>query len=528
MRSMSCLIVAALVLGACRAACGQDLAAAKAEVVRVDVIVTDAQGKVVAGLGREDFEVLEDDKPQKIEDLVFLGGADAAHTTPPAGEGRGRHVAIIVDELHLSRRSVESVRAALLRFLDETSAADDDITLVSVGSPAGIVQPTRDRAAVKQALGHINARGNSVPSGQGAQLTPEQAEQILRGEQAALQLGTRLTADAAGLDFMDRQSAKNDWSAPTALGSDPDNTAAAIDVQTQARSILAQALSRSESTLWTIADVLRSLAPIPGRKLCVLVSDGFLVGKGTSDGRMHEVQQVIDAATRSGTAIYPLVVSGAAPGGDDASGVGSGAPSGLSERVAKVSEQQRLEALEGLANDTGGFVVRGGDGMTAGLARMLQDGESAYLLGYEPANQKRDGRFRKLAIRLPQHPDYLARTRRGYFAPDARKRDAEGKRAARPLPLTAVEAQQALGAPLPANGVPVRLAAGYVGLPPGAAQAVVKVQVDAAGLGWKESAGRERPSSTWSAESSMQAASRVLSSPAGTTPSTWRRPSTRN
>src|SRR5688572_12451523 len=35
--------------------------------VEVDALVTDAQGNFVPGLKREDFEVLEDGKPQKIE-----------------------------------------------------------------------------------------------------------------------------------------------------------------------------------------------------------------------------------------------------------------------------------------------------------------------------------------------------------------------------------------------------------------------------------------------------------------------------
>src|SRR5262245_55589316 len=35
--------------------------------VEVDALVTDAQGNFVAGLTKDDFEVLEDNKPQKIE-----------------------------------------------------------------------------------------------------------------------------------------------------------------------------------------------------------------------------------------------------------------------------------------------------------------------------------------------------------------------------------------------------------------------------------------------------------------------------
>jgi hypothetical protein len=279
------------------------------------------------------------------------------------------------------------------------------------------------------------------------------------------------------------------------VGVEPGDKAAALDVQNQARNILAEALSISENSLGTVEDVLRGMEQIRGRKLCLLVSDGFLVGRGTSEEQTRQLRLVTDAATRSGTAIYPLVASGLAPIGGDASVVGGAGPAGLRDRVARTAERQTLETLQGLADDTGGFVVRGADAIDAGLVRMLEDNASVYLLAYEPANMKRDGRFRKLAVRLPRHRDYVVRTRQGYFAPDAKKRAKQEKRAASqagPLPLSPVEAQLALGAPPPQAGIPVRVAADYVELAPGGSQAIVKAQVDPAGLPWKKAGGRQR------------------------------------
>jgi len=508
MRSIPVLIVTALVLGAYATVRAQDVApAAKAEVVRLDVVVIDAQGKPVSDLVREDFDVLEDGKLQRLTDFVFMGGTSAAATpTPPVTteepaatseneQGRGRYIAIVVDELHLSRGSVEAVKAVLRRFLDEIVAADDHVELVLVGSPAGTVQPTRDRATLKQAIARISARRDSIMTGQGAQLTAEQAEQILRGDQSALQLGTRLLADEPGSTLSGSFVPRNTSSEPTPAGVEPGDKAAAIDVQKQARNILAEAVSISESSLGTVEDVLRSMEPLPGRKLCLLVSDGFLVGRGTSEERTRQLRQVADAATRSGTAIYPLVASGLAPIGGDASAVGGAGPAGLRDRVARMAEQQRMETLQGLADDTGGFVVRGSDALAAGLVRMLQDNASVYLLAYEPANQKRDGRFRKLAVRLPRHPDYVVRTRQGYFAPGAKKRAKQEKRAAAiqgPRPLSQAEAQLVLGAPPPQAGIPVRVAADYVELADGGSQAIVKAHVDPAGLLWKKAGERQR------------------------------------
>jgi VWFA-related protein len=509
MESRSALIVTTLALCTCVAARAQDVApgarievaaAAKAEIVRLDVVVTDEQGKLVGNLGREDFDVLEDGKPQRLADFVFLAGSGAGRGggQPAATEGAsaaepgqnpGRYIAIVVDELHLSRRSLEPVRGLLARFLDRTAAADDYIALVSVGSPTGIVQPTRDRAVLKQAIARITARGDAIATGQGAQLTPEQAEQIVRGDQDALQLGTRLQVDEAGSVFSGLTPRSAAGSTPDRAGVDSGDKGAADDVLAQARNLLGEALSRTDVSLGTVEDVLRALEPLPGRKLCLFVSDGFLVGKGTSEERTQELRQVTDAATRSGTAIYPLMASGLTPIGSDASAQGGAGPAGLRDRVARTSEKQMLGSMLGLAEDTGGFVVRGSDATDAGLARMLADNDAVYLLGYEPSNQKRDGRFRKIVVRLPRHANYVVRTRQGYFAPGGKPRARQVKRAA--LPFGPAEAQAALGS-LPGSGIPVRIAADYVELNPGGPHAVVKAVVDVAGLPWKKMDGKQR------------------------------------
>jgi VWFA-related protein len=439
MRSTFLETTTALILLACATASAEDSTpSVRAEVVRLDVVVTNAQGTPVRDLVREDFAVFEDGKPQRLTDVVFVGGPGAVALATAAGPATSedeqeprRPVAIVVDELHLSQRGVGAVKETLRRFLADTVAPDDEIALVLVGSPAATVKPTRDRAALRQGIERIRARGDSITTGQGAQLTPEQAEQILRGDPSALRLAARLAMDEPGSLFSGRFIPKNGSSDPVPAGVEPGEKAAAIDAEKQARRILAEALSISEISLGTLERVLRALAPFPGRKLCLFVSDGFLVGRGTSEEQTSRLQQVIDAGTRSGTAVYPLLAGALAPIGGDAAAVGGAGPAGLRDRVARMAEQQRMETLQGLADDTGGLVVRGTDAIGVGLARMLEDGESVYLLGYEPTNQKRNGRFRRLVVRVLRHRDYVVRTRKGYFAPDAKKLAKQATQAGR-------------------------------------------------------------------------------------------------
>ena len=47
------------------------------------------------------------------------------------------------------------------------------------------------------------------------------------------------------------------------------------------------------------------------------------------------------------------------------------------------------------------------------IARELR---SQYSLAYEPINNKYDGKYRKIEVRLPNHKDYKVRTKTGYTA----------------------------------------------------------------------------------------------------------------
>jgi hypothetical protein len=236
---------------------------------------------------------------------------------------------------------------------------------------------------------------------------------------------------------------------------------------------------------------------MPGRKLCLVVSDGFLDGAGSRDSRSLDLRRVLDAATRSGTVVYALDSRGLLTGAD-ASTAAVGASPGVQARVERAAEQIKRDTLTTLSDGTGGFLVRGTNDPLAGLRRMLDDNEAYYLLAYEPTNTKRDGRFRRIEVRLPSRPGLKVRTRSGYYAPDASKPAAAPMRAAAPaaaapsLAVAPAEARALLSAPIDAGGIPVALRADYVDLPPAGSQVLVRAQVDLAKMRWQEAEGRHR------------------------------------
>ena len=256
--------------------------------------------------------------------------------------------------------------------------------------------------------------------------------------------------------------------------------------------VLAEALHFSSATLITLDQILRQLVALPGRKICLLVSDGFYLGRGTDQDRTRDMQRVIDAATRSGAVVYTLDARGLAGGEWREAGVRSvDAPPGLQQSVSSQTQQLLRENLAALADGTGGFPVRSTNDLESGLRRILADNDTYYLLAYEPTNTKRDGRFRKIEVRLAGHPTLAVRTRKGYYAPDDKNPDRTPAASSFYL-LDESEARVALGAPAPSGGVPVQLATAYVDLPPVGPQALVGAHVDLDRLEWRKADKRER------------------------------------
>ena len=77
---------------------------------------------------------------------------------------------------------------------------------------------------------------------------------------------------------------------------------------------------------------------------------------------------------------------------------------------------QEGEGAAALAADTGGFSVRSTNDFASGLVRIGRESSSYYLLGYNPGEIPRDGRFRKITVRV-QGKGLTVRARRGYYAP---------------------------------------------------------------------------------------------------------------
>jgi hypothetical protein len=194
----------------------------------------------------------------------------------------------------------------------------------------------------------------------------------------------------------------------------------------------------------------------------------------------------VDAATRSGAVVYSLDSRGLVTGGRDASSTAGYQGGNLEGKVQRRADQIAQNTLNTLAEQTGGFLVKNMNDLASGLQRMLEDNATYYALAYQPINTKADGRFRRLQVKLPRHPKYNVRTRRGYYAPDPRRAALEATR------LNEGGARALLDQVAPGSNTPsVRLIADYVDLPPAGAQVLVRASVDLSAASWEKVDGKQ-------------------------------------
>ena len=253
----------------------------------------------------------------------------------------------------------------------------------------------------------------------------------------------------------------------------------------ETRALAAQAYPRArmrlEQTLGILERSLAALAEARGRKSLVLVCAGLI-----QDPHLAGFRRAVSEARRANAAIYSL----------DARGL----VAGLTGLQADVSQPLELldrstgaglgetadasEGSEGLALDTGGFVLKNRNDLGAGLSRIARESRSYYLIGYTPTNRSADGRFRKIAVKVARR-DVEVRARRGYYAAG---RDAAAKPEGRDAAI-----QRALDAPFDLPGLPLRAIAQAFGeAEPGKTPVRVTVEADIRGFAFAEKGGTAR------------------------------------
>jgi len=376
--------------------------------VSVDVIVRDKSGAVVRNLTASDFEVREDGRAQEITNFNFeeisdkavpavqsadlLAGVEqklaedskrAASSTAAASRpaetptpmtsdmlaGR-RLITIVFDVSSMQPEDVQRAVDSANRYVEEKMSPADLVAVATVGSTLSVVTDfTADRAKVASALSTIAyTDGTSTATAAAATAATDEAQ--------ATATDDTTSADSAELDMFNN------------------------DVRLRALKTLAEALS-----------------PIEQKKSILYFSAGM---QRSGQDNQVELRSAINAAVRANVAIYAIDTRGlqaVVPGGDarQASGRGQSLFSGrgVQQQFDQLASSQ--DTLTTLASDTGGRAFTDSNDFGEAFARVQRDMSAYYLLGYSSTNPTKDGRFRRIQVRV-KRDGMRVEARAGYYA----------------------------------------------------------------------------------------------------------------
>jgi hypothetical protein len=198
----------------------------------------------------------------------------------------------------------------------------------------------------------------------------------------------------------------------------------------------------------------------------------------------REIQEMIAPPTRGNVSVYSVDPRGVVTGMEDAIELG-GFPADGTISSVQMMDEMRLEhdSLHAVADDTGGFAVLNQNDFRNAFARILEENSSYYVLGYYPGNDKRDGKFRSVQVKLLK-PGLRVRARRGYVAPATAKKDTRGKNT--PESATSPELRDALDSPIPISGLTLSAVATPIKGDGNKVAIAIAIEVDGRSLTFKE------------------------------------------
>src|SRR5262245_40382344 len=493
------------------------------ELVQIDAVVTDKQGKLARDLKRAEFEIYDDGKKQEIAHFAIGTAAQPARwlavekkpaekrvaDSTPVEIRAGRYVVIAVDDFHLAPENLMIAKRTLQRFINDQMVAGDQVAIATTSGNIGMFQQfTDERDVLERAVNRLSVQQRTVTSSSDVpRITDYQAELIDTGDMDALELAVQEILRLESMSSPPPGAGRGGRGGMNAGfgGGGSQRERAIQQAQSRARTIVAQNAHYTRATLSNLESVIRNLGALTGRKMLVLLSDGFYLG-GNSSSQTYDIRRIIDAATRAGVVIYSIDARGLVaipPGGGASESFGADDINlpGVRGRVESGGVQAKLDGLNALARDTGGTLFNNSNDLSLGLQRVLDANETYYVLAYEPSTPYRDGRFHKIEVRIAGRPDLTVRTRKGYFAPsdktgdkngktgdlaekspDKRKEKSPEKIAQQEQLEKEKEMREGLGSLVPLREIPVEMAVDFLDVSQGSSGALVNLHVDASQL----------------------------------------------
>jgi VWFA-related protein len=395
------------------------------ELVLTNVVARDAKtGEIVHGLKASDFHVWEDGKPQHISTFDFqsvematplkeatvsglaagpeAGGSKAVVVASPEELRDHRLIVMFFDLTSMQPEDLDRCVDAARDFLRDKMQPADLVALVSLGNTLNVDQDfTADKQALIREVGAYN--------------------------------GTEGQGFALGA---------------TANSNQEEDTTAYTPDESEYNDV------NTDRELFAIRSVAQSLEKIPEKKSMLYFSGGI-----QRDGIENQasIRAATNAAVRANMSIYSVDTRGLQailPVGDASTGSlrGNGAYNGGALMNNMNSNAATQEVMDTLSRDTGGKAFFDSNDFAPAFAQVQHDTSAYYAIGYRSTDTARDGKYRRLTIKIDR-PGIKLDYRQGYYAPADFKHSGREDRER--------ELQEQLASDLPATDIAVYMDASY-------------------------------------------------------------------
>jgi VWFA-related protein len=431
----------------------------ESELVLVNVTVRDKNGNFVRDLKPENFTILEDNKPQKITSfdlenveavaMQSVAQAKALANQPAvvpnapvapavantADQFKDRRLIVLFFDLSaMEPDEIDRAVTSAEHYVDSQMSPADLVSIVSLGSALLVNQDfTSDHALLKKQLGAFGEGG-----GQGYE------EGTTGTTEGTPDTGQPFTADDTEYNIFN-----------------------------------------TDRRLEAIRSVAEKLSRMQQKKSLIYFSSGM---DRTGIENQSELRAATNAAVRSNMAIYTMDLRGLqalVPGGEaqNASLRGTSPYSGQATISALSSNFTTQETLVTLASDTGGRAFLDSNDFGQVFKGVQQDTSMYYLLGYRSSNSARDGRYRRITVKV-NVPGVKVDYRRGYYAAaDYKHSTKEDKE---------LQLEEELASDLPATDLPLYLGAAYFRLEPGKFYVPISLVVPGSQIPFTRSSDRDK------------------------------------
>lgn len=420
------------------------------QLVQLEVVVRDGHGRAVAGLTKENFAIFDAgsrrdltafsvDTPNPALSVAPAPAKPAPDTSaqpiapqqkmPSQNPSSGRWIGLLFDDINTAPGDLAHAKIAASRFIKEAVQSGDRIAVFTTSSGRAS-EFTDDSTAILAAMTKVQSHPRISPGGVGQcpRITAYEAYQIIKGDPSAMKakVSESCTCNGGapcGEDLPDSAFENLTPTDPSRGGGIP--TEILVAVLAQAQQTWDQARIASQVTLDAIKSNLDQLARMPGKRILLLASSGFL--SNTLD---QEQDSIINEALRAGVVINSLDAKGLyaeAPGrplNESVESVGLGVSTMLFEMRTVGDRLEEVDSsMARFAESTGGLLFRNNNDLNFGFQQLGLLPSCTYLIGFTPAE---DGKYHKIKVELKNASHDFVQVRPGYFAPGRTSNDQPG------------------------------------------------------------------------------------------------------